>query len=102
MKAPFRRISIIGYRLKGLELQDKYLPEEKYGIDLWNGCSPVSREVPRGSDHGDGGRRGGGEEALPRQLEDRGRRRLRLPAQAEDALMIDQIQINAYLSLYYS
>ena len=34
MKAPFRRISIIGYRLKGLELQDKYLPEEKYGIDV--------------------------------------------------------------------
>ena len=99
MKAPFRRISIIGYRLKGLELQDKYLPEEEYGIDLWNRCSPVSREVPRGSDHGDGGRRGGGEEALPRQLEDWGRRRLRLPAKSEDALMIDKINAHFHLSL---
>ena len=34
MKAPFRRISIIGFRLKGLELQDKYLSSEKYGIDF--------------------------------------------------------------------
>ena len=98
MKAPFRRISIIGHRLKGLELQDNsYLPGEKYGIDLWNRCSPVSREVPRWSDHGDGGRRGGGEEALPRQLEDRGRRRLRLPAQAENALKM--YEYNADLSL---